>query len=80
MDQLLSMEAVERVGAGIALRGAKISSADLFLTASVMLGNSPYAQAATRLSGLLQRYDAGQRLGEIVTEIFAKKGEQLSSG
>jgi UDP:flavonoid glycosyltransferase YjiC (YdhE family) len=78
MDQLLSMGAVERVGAGVALRGAKISSADLFSTASVMLGNSPYAQAADRLSGLLQRYDAGQRLGEIVTEILAKKRKQSS--
>ena len=80
MDQLLSMEAVERAGAGVALRGAKISSADLFLTASVMLGNSPYAQAADQLSRLLQQYDAGQRLREVVTEILAKKRKQPSSG
>jgi UDP:flavonoid glycosyltransferase YjiC (YdhE family) len=79
MDQLLNMEAVERSGAGVALRGAKTSSADLFSTASVMLGNSPYAQAADQLSRLLQQYDAGQRLREVVTEILAKKRKQSSS-
>jgi UDP:flavonoid glycosyltransferase YjiC (YdhE family) len=79
MDQLLNMEAVERSGAGVALRGAKTSSADLFSTASVMLGNSPYAQAADQLSRLLQQYDAGQRLREVVTEILAKKRKQPSS-
>ncbi|SCX39325.1 glycosyltransferase [Nitrosospira sp. Nsp1] len=78
MDQLLNMGAVERAGAGLALRGAEISSDDLFSAASVMLGNSPHAQAANRLSRLLQQYDAGQRLREIVAEILAKERQQSS--
>ncbi len=79
MDQLLNMAAVERAGAGVALRSAEISSDDLFSAANVMLGDSPYAQAAKRLNRLLRQYDAGQRLREIVTEILAKKRKQFSS-
>ena len=75
MDQLLNMGAVERVGAGVALRGGEMSSDDLFSAANAMLGDSPHAQAANRFSGLLQQYDAGKRLREIVTEILAKKGK-----
>jgi len=73
MDQLLNMGAVERIGAGLTLRGAETFAADLFLAVNNLLGDSPYAQAARRLSSLLQQYDAGQRLREIVTEILAKK-------
>ncbi|SDA22734.1 UDP:flavonoid glycosyltransferase YjiC, YdhE family [Nitrosospira sp. Nsp18] len=78
MDQLLNMGAVERAGAGLTLRGAEISAADLFSAADAILGDSRFYQAASGLSRLLQQYDAGQRLREIVTEILAKKGKQSS--
>jgi len=70
MDQLLNMGAIERLGAGFALRADRASSAEIFSAVRTMLDDSSYAQSASQLSRMIQQHDSGQRLREIVTEIL----------
>ncbi|SCY55573.1 UDP:flavonoid glycosyltransferase YjiC, YdhE family [Nitrosospira sp. Nl5] len=72
MDQLLSMNSVQRLGAGIMLRAASLSAANLLDSVTAMLNNPAYAQAASKVSLILSKSDAGQRLREFVAEILAK--------
>ncbi len=70
MDQLLNMNAVERLGAGIALRAAKLSSASLLEAATAMLGKPSYAEAAKGINHILEQSDTAQRFRDIVAEIL----------
>ncbi|SEP07426.1 glycosyltransferase [Nitrosovibrio sp. Nv6] len=71
MDQLLNMNAMERLGAGLSLRAGEISSRELVAAVKVILGDPSYAQAAHRIGLLLKQYDAGQRFRKIVSDILA---------
>lgn len=72
MDQLLNMDALERLGVGIALRAASLTSAALSGAVTAILGNFAYRQAADHLSQVLAKVDAGQRFREIVAEIVCE--------
>ncbi len=69
MDQLLNMNAIERLGAGITLRAAGLTSAGLSEAATAMLDNLSYTQVASRFGQAIAQVDAGQRFREIVAEI-----------
>ncbi len=83
MDQLLNMNALERLGAGITLRAAGLTSAGLSEAASAILDNLSYKQVASRFGQALAQVDAGQRFREIVAEIVCERqeaAEKLISG
>lgn len=71
MDQLLNMDAMERLGAGLSLRAGEISSRELVAAVKVILGDPSYAQEAHRIGLLLKQYDAGQRFRKVVSDILA---------
>lgn len=70
MDQLLNMNAVERMGAGITLRATSKSVAVLSEAVSTLLNTSSYAQAASGVGQALLQYDSGQRFREFVAEML----------
>ncbi|MGH8763915.1 MAG: glycosyltransferase [Nitrosospira sp.] len=72
MDQLLNMNSVQCLGAGITLRAASLSAANLLDSVTAMLDNPAYAQAASKVGQILAKSNAGQRLREFVAEILAK--------
>lgn len=76
MDQLLNMGAVERLGAGLLLRAAQVSSADLISAVITMLDESSYAKAAERIGQKLTRLDTGYLFRKIVTWILSNKREK----
>lgn len=76
MDQLLNMGAVERLGAGVLLRAADVSSTGVVEAVTTILNNSSYAQKAGQLGRILQQYDIGKRFREIVAEIISE-GKKL---
>ena len=75
MDQLLNMNALERLGAGITLRAAGLTSAGLSEAATAMLDNLSYTQVASRFGQAIAQVDAGQRFREIVAEIVCGRRE-----
>lgn len=78
MDQLLNMSAVARLGAGIMLRAGNASSADLLETATAILNNPSYAQAASRVGQILAQVDVAQRFRNIVAEMLRQGSNSLS--
>lgn len=77
MDQLLNMNALKRLGAGIMLRAASLTSARLFEAVTDILDNQAYTQAAGHLNQVLTKVDAGQGFRGIVAEIV---GERQDAG
>jgi UDP:flavonoid glycosyltransferase YjiC (YdhE family) len=70
MDQLLNMSAIERLGAGLSLRAARVRPDQLKEAARNLLETPAYTEAA-RLAGERVRHaDAGQRFKEFVAEIL----------
>lgn len=78
MDQLLNMGAVERLGAGLVLRAAKVTFPDLLAAVAVMLNKPSYKQAAGRLSQLLREVDARKSFQDIVGGILSERNESGS--
>lgn len=70
MDQLLNMNAIERLGCGILLRATMLSSSDLIHAVATLLNNSSYAEATRRAHQALLTYDSGQRFREFVAELL----------
>ena len=70
MDQLLNMNRVERMGAGITLRSAQVTATDLVTAATTILNNPSYARVAQRTGQILLETDAGHRFRDIVAEIL----------
>lgn len=68
MDQLLNMGAVERLGAGLSLRAARVHPKVLQKAAQRLLGSPAYAQAAGKLGDQYRHVDAGQRFREFVAQ------------
>lgn len=70
MDQLLNMNAVQRLGAGITLRAASLSARDLLESVTAMLDNPSYAKGAHKVGQILAQFDVGRRFREFVAEIL----------
>lgn len=70
MDQLLNMQALESLGAGILLRAARTSAEDVFRTVSTMLGQETFNRAARQVGAVLVRYDAGTVFREAVVDML----------
>ncbi|MEO7780820.1 MAG: nucleotide disphospho-sugar-binding domain-containing protein [Candidatus Nitrotoga sp.] len=79
MDQLLNMNAVERLGAGITLRAAKVSAASLVAAVTAVLNNPSYAQAAKWVGQTLAQTDARQSFQDIVAEILRNESNTSSA-
>lgn len=70
MDQLLNMNSIQHLGAGITLRAASLSASGLLDSVTTMLNNPAYAKAANKVGLTVAKSDAGQRLREFVTEVL----------
>lgn len=70
MDQLLNMQAIEHLGAGITLRADRTTQASIKMAANSLLHTPSYAQAAGRIAEILLQYDPAQRFREVVADIF----------
>jgi UDP:flavonoid glycosyltransferase YjiC (YdhE family) len=75
MDQLLNMNAVQSLGAGVSLRAARASSAEIRRAVKALLEGPSHLQAARQLGQAVRQYDVSQRFREIVTEIFHRSGQ-----
>lgn len=71
MDQLLNMRAIERLGAGLSLRGARVRAESLQAATRTLLENPAYAQAAAQAGERFRHCDAAQRFREFVVEVVA---------
>jgi UDP:flavonoid glycosyltransferase YjiC (YdhE family) len=69
MDQLLNMNAIERLGAGLSLRAARVSTDQLLASTRKLLESPAYAQAAAEAGEQFRKVDAGQRFREFVDEV-----------
>ncbi|ODT85132.1 MAG: glycosyl transferase family 1 [Nitrosomonadales bacterium SCN 54-20] len=70
MDQLLNMSAVERLGAGLALRAARVTQTQLKEAARDILETTAYAQAAAQVQKHLKQIDARERFRTFVARIL----------
>lgn len=70
MDQLLNMQALEKLGVGILLRAARTSAEDIFRTASIILGQEAFNRAARQVGAALVRYDAGAVFRKAVVDML----------
>jgi UDP:flavonoid glycosyltransferase YjiC (YdhE family) len=71
MDQLLNMGAIERLGAGLSLRGARVHAEPLQAAVRTLLENPAYARAAAQAGEQFRQHDAGQRFREFVAQVLA---------
>lgn len=69
MDQLLNMAAIERIGAGLSLRAARVGPGQLNEAVRTLLDRPAYAQAARQAGERFRQMDAEQRFREFVAEI-----------
>ena len=70
MDQLLNMDAIERLGAGVSLRAARVRPNPLKAAVQTLLDLPAYAQAAAQAGERFRQVDAGQRFREFVAEVL----------
>jgi UDP:flavonoid glycosyltransferase YjiC (YdhE family) len=70
MDQLLNMQALEKLGVGILLRAAKTSTEEIFRTANGILGQEAFNQAARQVGGAASHYDAGAIFRKAVVDML----------
>ncbi|MBU1690919.1 MAG: glycosyltransferase [Gammaproteobacteria bacterium] len=70
MDQLLNMNAIELLGAGLSLRAACVRSAQLKEAVRALLETPVYAQAAVQAGERFRQVDTGQRFRAFVSEVL----------
>jgi UDP:flavonoid glycosyltransferase YjiC (YdhE family) len=70
MDQLLNMQALENLGAGLLLRAARTSAEDIFRTANTILGQEAFNRAARQVGDALVHYDGGAIFRKAVVEML----------
>jgi UDP:flavonoid glycosyltransferase YjiC (YdhE family) len=70
MDQQLSMQAVQRAGAGLSLRQGSVNIAQFCQATSSLLSDEGYGSAANSVATTLSYYDCHQRFGDIVKELI----------
>jgi UDP:flavonoid glycosyltransferase YjiC (YdhE family) len=70
MDQLLNMNAVQGLGAGITLRAGKANLAQIHAAVNALLEKPVYLEAAGRVRQAVLQHDAKQNFQEVVAEIL----------
>lgn len=70
MDQLLNMNAIEHLGAGMTLRAAYVRSAQLKAAVQTLLDNPAYTRAAGQAGERFRQVDAGQRFRTFVADVL----------
>lgn len=70
MDQMLNMNAVKNIGAGLSLRAALVLPAQLKEAVRSLLDTPAYANAAGQAGKRFGQVDAGQRFLEFVAEVL----------
>lgn len=70
MDQLLNMRAIERLGAGLALRAACVRPAQLKKAVHTLLETPTYARIALQAGERFRQVAAGERFRAFVSEIL----------
>lgn len=70
MDQLLNMNSVQALGAGISLRSGRVTLSEMRAAVKALLEKSAYKDAAGRLGQAVLQHDAKQHFREIVAEIL----------
>ena len=71
LDQQLNMQAIEKVGAGIALRSGSSTPAQIKQTVETLLKSVSYQSAAQGIAHVLSHYHCEQGFREIVQKIVA---------
>lgn len=71
-DQSLSMQAIERAGAGIAVLPHEASADRLMFAITALLSDGRYRDAAARLARALRAVDAKQRFPELVEALLTR--------
>jgi len=69
LDQYLSMQAIDRYGAGVTLRSGTLTAARLRAAVALVLADQTYARRARQLAGELRAYDAHHTFSEIVDQM-----------
>ena len=69
LDQYLSMQAIERYGAGVTLRSGTFTAARLRAAVALVLADSAYARRARSLARELSLHDARSRFAGIVQQM-----------
>lgn len=69
MDQLLNMDAIERLGAGVSLRAAQVRPQQLKAIVQTLLNKPAYAQAAAQAGERFRQVETGQRFREFVMKV-----------
>lgn len=70
MDQLLNMNSVQALGAGMSLRAGRVTLSGMRAAVKALFEESAYKDAAGQLGQAVLRHDAGQHFREIVAEIL----------
>ena len=70
MDQLLNMNSVQALGAGISLRAGRVTLSEMRAAVKALLEKPAYKDAAGRLGQAVLQHDARQHFREIVVEIL----------
>lgn len=78
MDQLLNMQAIERLGAGLTLRGARINAIALREAAQLLLEEPHYRQAAQTAGKRIRDFDSGEHFRAFVADILSSPSPALS--
>ena len=70
MDQLLNMQALEKLGAGVMLRAASTSEEEICRTAQSLLGQESFNRAARQVGGALAHHNATAGFRQAVADIL----------
>lgn len=70
MDQLLNMNAIEHIGAGLSLRAGRVHSGKLKEAVQTLLNTPAYTSKAGQAGERFSQVDAGQRFREFVAEVL----------
>ncbi|CAH1084881.1 glycosyltransferase [Candidatus Nitrotoga sp. 1052] len=70
MDQLLNMSAIERLGAGLSMRAARVRPAQLKEAVRTLLEIPTFTHAAEQAGERFRQFDAGQRFRAFISEVL----------
>ena len=72
LDQLLNMQCVERVGAGLSIRADALSVKGLQSALVALLEDASYSEAAKRIATLFAAYDPVSLIGDALAMLSAQ--------
>ncbi|HMM47190.1 MAG TPA: glycosyl transferase family 1 [Thiobacillaceae bacterium] len=78
MDQLLNMNAVAALGAGIALRAGRANAAEIRAAVRALLDAPRYREAAERAGQAVRQHDAGREFRAFVGEVLGDPGARAA--